>query len=133
MSATESKRTVLLVDDDIDFLEQMKIRLKQNGFTVLTAECEIDAKAVLEETRPDLAIIDLMMDEVDSGFTLAHHIKKLDKKIPVIMVTGVTSETGLMFDASAGQSWIKADALLAKPVRFEQLQGEIERLLGGNE
>ncbi len=133
MSATESKRTVLLVDDDIDFLEQMKIQLKQYDFNVLSAECEEDAKAVLAENTPDLAIIDLMMDEVDSGFTLAHHIKKLDKGIPVIMVTGVTSETGLMFEAGVGQSWIKADALLAKPVRFEQLKREIERLLGSHE
>jgi len=51
----------------------------------------------------------------------------------VIVVSGVESETGLEFDATTSEerSWIKADKFLAKPVRFEQLLGEIDRLLRG--
>jgi CheY-like chemotaxis protein len=64
---------------------------------------------------------------------LCYRIKKQDPTIPVIMVTSVTSETGLDFDATTKEerSWIKADALLDKPVRFEQLQREMNRLLKG--
>ena len=78
---------------------------------------------MLAQTRPDLAIVDLMMEYKDSGFALCYHIKKKDPSIPVILVTAVTSETGLEFDAATEEerSWVKADAMLAKPLRFEQL------------
>jgi CheY-like chemotaxis protein len=72
-----------------------------------------------------------MMDNPDSGFTLCYRIRKQDPTIPVIMVTSVNSETGLEFDMCTDEhsSWIRADALLSKPIRFEQLKGEIDRLL----
>ena len=72
-----------------------------------------------------------MMEDPDAGFTLCHHIRKKDPTIPIILVTSVNSETGLDFDMATEEerSWIKADALLAKPIRFEQLKGAIDRLL----
>lgn len=71
------------------------------------------------------------MENMDGGFALAYHIKKKDPKIPVIIASGVTSETGIEFDAKTDEekSWIKADAFLAKPIRFEQLEKEINTLL----
>lgn len=124
-------KCILLVDDDPDFLLSTRTLLGAAGYSVTTANGVADAKSQLAKLRPDAAIIDLMMEEFDGGFSLCHHIKRLDASIPVIMVTAVASETGLNFDASSGgdRSWIKADALLAKPVRFEQLQRELARLL----
>ena len=124
-------KSILLVDDDADFLLSTQTLLRSVGYTVTTARGVTEAKSLLKEQRPDAAIIDLMMEEFDGGFSLCHHIKQLDAAIPVIMVTAVTSETGLDFSADSGgdRSWLKADALLAKPVRFEQLQRELTRLL----
>ena len=61
---------------------------------------------------------------------LSYHIKKKYPGLPVILVTGVAAETGLEFDSTTGEerSWIKADRVLAKPIRFEQLAAEIHRL-----
>lgn len=128
---SNEKRTVLLVDDDADFLTQHRVMLEAAGFEVVTAESESQAEAVLERLRPDVAICDLMMENADAGFALCYHIKKKDPTIPVIIVTAVASETGLEFDSRTGEekSWIKADAFLTKPLRFEQLQREMERLL----
>jgi CheY-like chemotaxis protein len=66
---------------------------------------------------------------------LCYHIKRKDPGIPVVLLTAVTHQTGLEFDAVTDEerSWVKADAMLAKPVRFEQLEREIERLLKGTE
>lgn len=130
-SATTDKLTVLLVDDDIDFLEQQKLLFETAGYNVVTADSEAKAEELLADMRPDLAVIDLMMENPDGGFTLCYRIKKKDASIPVIMVTSVNAETGLDFDtATSGErAWIKADALLAKPVRFEQLKREIDRLV----
>jgi CheY-like chemotaxis protein len=125
------KTTVLLVDDDLDFLEQHKLLLLAKGFEVLTAESQAQAEQLLMTVRPDVAVLDLMLEHVDGGFALCYHIKKLDPKIPVILVTAVTSETSLAFDASTAEErrWVKADVLLPKPIRFEQLLREINRLL----
>jgi CheY-like chemotaxis protein len=120
---------ILLVDDDRDYLLSMEMQLKGAGYEVTRAEGVGEAKQWLAEGRPDAAIVDLMMEETDGGFALCHHIKRQDAAIPVIMVTAVTSETGMDFGTTGGGSWIKADALLAKPVRFEQLQRELDRLL----
>jgi two-component system, OmpR family, response regulator len=125
------KKRILIVDDDIDFLANMKIRLEAAGYDVATADSEQSAMQSLEDQAPDLAILDLMMEHMDSGFKLAYRIKKQDKKIPVVMVTGVTNETGMMFGAATNgeRSWIHADVVLDKPIRYEQLNREIVRLL----
>lgn len=130
---TGTGKTILVVDDDFDFREQMKLQLEAAGFRVLEAEGDPEAREVLKTARPDLAIVDLMMDHSDAGFALSHYIKRQDAGIPVILVTAVTAETGITFDAATDEerSWVKADALLAKPVRFEQLRREIDRLLKG--
>lgn len=123
--------TVLLVDDDSDFLFQQRLQLEAAGFQVVAAEGKGKAQEVLAGLRPDLAVVDVMMEDPDAGFMLCHSIRKKDPSIPIILVTSVNSETGLDFDMATEEerSWIKADALLAKPIRFEQLKAEIDRLL----
>ncbi|MGQ9649896.1 MAG: response regulator [Phycisphaerae bacterium] len=127
----DTKKTILLVDDDPDFLMQEEIALKAGGYDVLTADSRNRAEEIIARIRPDAAIVDVMMEDTDAGFMLCYHIKKKDPTIPVIMVTSVTGETGLDFDAATDEekSWIKADAFLAKPIRIEQLEAELKRLL----
>jgi len=124
-------KKALVVDDDEDFLFQEKKALEALGYSVETAGGRMEAMAKLENYKPDLALIDLMMEEKDSGFVLAHHIKKIKPAIPVILVTAVTSETGIQFDmdSQGAHRWINADAMLVKPVRVEQLKTAIEKVM----
>ena len=126
-------KTILVVDDDPDFLLQEQVMLEAAGFNVITAPSRTEAEAMLARKKPDMAMIDLMMDAADDGFTLCHHIKGRYPDLPVIMITAVAAETGLEFDAvtKGERSWVKADAILSKPVRFEQLEREVRRLLVG--
>ena len=128
----DMSKTILMVDDDVDFLAQMSVRLKAAGFDIITANSVKQAHEILAKQKPDLAIVDLMMENLDDGFTLSHDIKRMDANIPVILVTGVASETGMDFHSKTKEerSWIKADVVLDKPILFEQLQREISRLLG---
>jgi len=114
---------ILLVDDDEDFLFQHKIQLEHAGYRVTTATTRAEAEALAAELKPDLAILDLMMEQHDDGFVLSHHLKRL--------LPAVTAETGISFSPTSGaeRAWVGADALLAKPIRFEQLKREVERLL----
>jgi DNA-binding response OmpR family regulator len=124
-------QTILVVDDDPDFQTQMRMQLELTGFEVVTVETAKAAREYMEKQRPGLVLVDLMLEEPDAGFTLCYHIKKQDAALPVILMTAVRSATGMSFDAetSEEQAWIKADCVLTKPVRFEQLEREIQRLL----
>lgn len=126
-------KVVLVVDDDPDCLFQQKTWLEGEGFEVLTAEGETPAAKLLAEHQPDLAVVDLMMENPDGGFSLCHQMRKRFPKMPIILVSSVNSVTGMQFDAGTEgeRSWIKADVFLAKPIRFEQLKFEIDRLLQG--
>jgi CheY-like chemotaxis protein len=123
--------TILVVDDDHDFQVQARVQLEAAGFHVVTAGSRREAEEIFDREPPALAIVDIMLEQADAGFTLCHHIKTKNPKMPVILVTAVTNETGLEFDAATDEerSWVKADVFLAKPVRSEQLVREIHRLL----
>ncbi len=128
---SKKKKNILLVDDDIDLLEQMKFHFENDGFSVTVARNEKEAVNAIDTHLPDLAVLDLMMENPDSGFILSYKIKKADNSIPVIIVTSASSETGMMFDVQTKEerSWIKADAILHKNIRYEQLSKEVNRLL----
>jgi DNA-binding response OmpR family regulator len=125
------RKTILVVDDDLDILEQVSLTLKQEGYEVVCAEGTQSAEEVLLRTIPDLAILDLMMDEMDAGFVLCHQIKKLYPGTPVLMMTAVTSSTGIDFSPTTTQekSWVKADLLLHKPVHPDRLKASVRQLL----
>ncbi|HAL46099.1 MAG: hypothetical protein A2Y12_10745 [Planctomycetes bacterium GWF2_42_9] len=125
-------KKILIVDDDTDFIEQLEVMLKQASYDIDKTYSKAEAEEYLQKNKPDLAIVDLMMENTDSGFALCYHIKKQYNNLPVIMVTAVTNETGFQFDAATKEekTWIRADAFLAKPIRFEQLKKELNRLLG---
>lgn len=127
-----SNYKILFVDDDPDFRSEYSQQLRDAGFTVVEAEGETPAGELLRKEKFDLAVVDLVMENADSGFTLCYHIKKATPEMPTILITGINSEMGLHFstDSESERSWIKADAFLNKPLRFEQLQYEIRRLLG---
>lgn len=126
----EKIKKILLVDDDIDLLEQNKIILEAKGFTVVTAESGADGWKLFQQEKPDAAIVDLIMEEMDSGFILCHKIKKSEhgKKIPVFILTSATYDTGFKFSASTPEEkeWIKCDGVLYKPVIIEELIAKLE-------
>ena len=125
------KKRILVVDDDMDLLEQMTAVLTAEGYDVVASEGRAAAEEALLKTKPDLAILDLMMEEKDSGFVLSHAIKKLYPDTPVILLTAVAGATGLSFATrqSEAQSWMQVDKIMDKPVRPEQLKAEVHRML----
>ncbi len=127
----ENKKTIFIVDDDQDYLFQLKLKVEKFGFNVITAESQAEAEEILKDTKPDLAIYDLMMEHDDSGFILSYKTKNKYPDVPIIIATSVASETGISFglDTNAEQKWIKADLYLEKGIRADQLHREIIKLL----
>ncbi|MEE4256380.1 MAG: response regulator [Bacteroidales bacterium] len=125
------KKNILIVDDDIDYLNQLELQIKGMGYDVKTANGEKEAVEAMDREKPDLAIIDLMMENKDSGFILCYKMKKRYPSMPIIIASAVTSETGLNFglETEADKKWIHADKFLEKGIRKDQLEREISKLL----
>jgi CheY-like chemotaxis protein len=123
---------ILLVEDDPDFRLKTKQSLQNAGFAVTESESEQQAYELTRRSKFDLAIIDLIMENSDSGFTLCYHFKKDYPNMPLILLSSSTSDMDIEFsmESASERSWIKADALLDKPLRFEQLLYGVQRLLG---
>jgi CheY-like chemotaxis protein len=127
----KSDVTILVADDDPDYLFQTVFGLEKAGYKTVAAESQKEAEAVITRFKPDLAIYDLMMENDDSGFILCYKTKKKYPDVPVILATAVSHETGLSFslDSEMEKTWIKADVYLEKGIRPEQLDQEIMKLL----
>lgn len=123
-------KKILLVDDDLDLLEQNKLLIESKGYEVITASSGKEGFEVFKKVKPDACVVDLIMEEHDSGFILCYKIKRDDygKNIPVFILTSATYDTGFKFGASTSEEkeWIKADALLNKPVIIEEFVQKLE-------
>ncbi len=130
---TEVKKKILLVDDDIDLIEQNKMLLESKGYTVVTAESVNEGWETFQREKPDAAVLDLIMEEHDSGFVLAHKIKRdaYGKTIPVFLLTSATYVTGMKFGVSSSeeQEWINCDAWFNKPINIDELSNKLEECL----
>lgn len=123
------RKKVLLVDDDRDFLEMHTAVLEHRGYEVITARNANECMAKLEEVKPDIVILDVMMEQFDSGFKASEKIKKIHKDLPVMLLTSIGAQTNLDFSSSEDVLKVSgADILLDKPVSPKVLIDEIERL-----
>lgn len=131
MNSAMNPKRILLVDDDPDYLIQTKKHLERSGYRVEVADSRKEAELLLSDHSPDLAIFDLMMEEDDSGFVLSYLSKQKYPACPVVILTGVTHETGIRFsnNRASDSDWIKADRFLEKGLQPDQLVSEIEKLL----
>ncbi len=129
--------TVLLVDDDIDFVEANKMGLESEGFHVLTAHNSTEALKVAESNDFDVAVLDVMMDTPEEGMVLAREMRKnpRTKNIPLIMLTSlneVNKAAGykLRFsDTDRDETWLPIDRYIDKPVDAKKLSAEIRKVL----
>lgn len=123
---------ILLVDDDIDFVFIQKAMLEKEGYQVVTAGDKHAGFARARAEKPDLAILDVMMNTDQEGYEMAREMRKDAelKHIPIIMLTSVDSITGLnLKEMAKDPKWLPVDAYLEKPVQTQKLLEEIKNIL----
>lgn len=127
-------KTILIIDDDADFVEIHRAVLEAHGYRVVHAFTGRDGLDRARAEAPDLILLDLMIEHADTGFTVARKLKAdaATARTPVLMLSGVVRETGMKFDldSAADRAWIKADQFLNKPIRSEELVEKVAALLG---
>lgn len=115
--AGRETQTVLLADDDPDFLEMNTAVLKNKGYEVITATSAAETLEKLAQRRPDIVVLDVMMESFDAGFTACKKIKEQHPDLPVMLLTSIGAQTGLDFSSNEEVLAVTgADALLDKPV-----------------
>ncbi|HON58380.1 MAG TPA: response regulator [Smithella sp.] len=128
---TEKKR-VLIVDDDKDFGDALKIVLSHQGYDVEQVLNVRDGREAVERKTPDLIILDVMMDRHTDGFDFCYALKhdERHKTIPVLMVTAVTDKTGFKFSPATDGEYLEADDYVSKPVSSSDLLHRVQKLIG---
>jgi len=118
-------RTILIVDDEQDILDLLSFNLRQDNFSVLTADNGLGAIDILHKEHPDLVILDWMMPEMD-GLEVCRHIRKTPEisHIPVIMLTARADTMDKVIGLEVG-----ADDYLTKPFHIRELVARIHSLL----
>ena len=123
---------IVIVDDDQDIRDSVQVILESRGYTVVGAPDKTAGMAAVKAEKPDLIILDVMMEGYSDGFDLAREIKQDDelKNIPVIMFTGAQEKTGIDFKSTAGDStWLPVEGFLEKPVEPNILVAEVAKRL----
>lgn len=85
------KRKILLVDDEVDFMDLMQTRLEANGYDVTTSNNGKDALKKIKEVKPDAVLLDIMMPEMD-GLSVLKEIRAGDAALPVFILTAFSNE-----------------------------------------
>lgn len=127
-----SGKRIVIIDDDPSFLEITGAILRRFGYEVLTASNTQDGLQLIEEEKPDLLVLDIMMATVDEGLRFAVKLRQDEalRKLPIIIVSAQPeSEKGYTRSVDEDLDWIAADIFMEKPVDPHALRHNIELLL----
>jgi len=117
---------VAIIDDDPDILDASSLVLKSKGYSVITANNPNDGYKIVKEKKPDLIILDVMMDEPDDGFFLAQKFRKDKIKTPILMYTSVSKAIGFDFGKN---EMVPVDDFVEKPISPDELVRKVSELL----
>jgi DNA-binding response OmpR family regulator len=124
-----NKRTIMVVDDNPDLVDILRITLESKGFNVRCAYSGKDLFAGLEELKPDLIILDIMMPQMDGLKVLTRLRENSDTaSIPVILLTAMVQQEDVIEGYKMG-----ADYYITKPFTSTQVLEGINLILGGDQ
>ena len=122
----DQSTVVVCVEDEPEMIDLIRLILKQKGFEVLGAEGGVQGLAIIQESKPDLVLLDLMMPDMD-GWEVYQQLKASDdtKDIPVIVVTAKAQD----IDRMLGLHIAKVDDYVPKPFTPQELIDSVDKVL----
>ena len=128
------RKKILIIDDDADYVNALRVVLENNGYIVEHAYNIKDGRTAVDDDPPALIILDVMMDKHTDGFDFCHDLKYDDacREIPILMVTAVTEKTGFKFSPETDGEYLEADDYVAKPIPVAELLSRVNKLIGSS-
>jgi CheY-like chemotaxis protein len=130
-----NQKKILLIDDDPDLRLTLRLPLESAGYAVSEASSVAEGQKMVKTVKPDLVVLDVMMDTTTSGFQLALDIHSVDPRsefkefqnVPIIMLTAIHSTTPLRF--APDEDYLPVQTFLEKPVEPEVLLAKVHEFL----
>jgi CheY-like chemotaxis protein len=133
----DRKYKIFMVDDDGDLVDVVKWVIEASGYQFESAGSAQEAMSRLQEVKPDLVILDVMMEDVVAGFRFMNFMRDTETYpenrafagVPILMLTSIQQKTRMRFSQDAGSRLLPIDAFLEKPVKPQVLLDNVARLL----
>lgn len=113
----DGKHVILAVDDDQDVLEALRMVLEANGYIMAEAHSAESGLKVYKQVKPDLLIVDLMMEEVDAGTSFVKELRAVGNTAPIYMLSSV----GDNLNANTDYSALGLSGVFQKPINPDML------------
>jgi CheY-like chemotaxis protein len=128
-------KKILIVDDDPDLTEVMRLTLEGKGYEVHSAASGTHGLEKVKEVHPDLIILDVMMDYTTEGFQISLQLRnpaedseyQSFREIPILMLTALHTTTPLRFGPD--EDYLPVDDFVEKPLEPSALVAKVEKLL----
>lgn len=121
----DNQHVILLIDDDQDILDSSSVILEGEGYVVERASTAEEGLRVFKQTHPDLVIVDLMMEEIDSGTTFVTQVRALRSDVPIYLLSSV----GDKMNENASYSDLGLTGVLQKPINPSLLIATLKKKL----
>jgi len=134
--AIMANEKILVVDDDPDLVEVIRLTLEAKDYQVFSAASGAEGLEKVKEINPHLIILDVMMDYITEGFQVSLQLRSPDPEseyapysnIPILMLTALHSTTPLRF--APDEDYLPVDDFVEKPLEPSALVQKVEKLLG---
>ena len=128
----DRKPLVLLIDDDVDFVRINRAILEHNGYEVESAATSAEGVAKAVERKPDVIVLDLMIESTSAGATVAQMLREHDelKNVPILLATAVRRIKPWWGNVTPNTDWLPVNKVLDKPISPDELLAEIAAVLG---
>jgi DNA-binding response OmpR family regulator len=121
----DGKHVILYIDDDQDYLDNMRLILEANGYIMEEAISAEEGLKAYKKVKPDFIIVDLMMEEVDAGASFVKELRLVRNEAPVYMLSSVGDSLSMNTDYSA----LGLDGVFQKPINAKVLLSTLKRKL----
>lgn len=129
-------RTILMIDDDVNLVSVFRLVCESKGYAFHSAGSAVEGLAAIEAVQPDVVILDVIMEDFVAGFRVVSELRanpasRLARfsRVPIIMLTSVTTKTQLDFAERVGTALLPVDAFVEKPVKPAEMLAMIEAVL----
>ncbi len=122
---------ILVVDDDPDIVEALKMTLEANHYQVFTAANGTEGLKQVKAVKPNLIILDVMMETETEGFHVVYKIREDPrlKDIPIIILTCIEEKTGEVLEPEKSGDFLPVQAFLRKPLDPSVLRQKVAELI----